>query len=144
MVSGVPNILTIERVWIERHDDDESARDVIVRLEDGNIYTSLFVTLPYLTRQMQINYEFSKNVEDTVPVRFAVLDTPHILVESLDPDTIEDTIDNLLVMDVFETLFTRVTEDQRIEALNAATGRRATQEIAAVVLSDVLVVEDVE
>jgi hypothetical protein len=142
MVSGIPNILTVDRVWIERHADMDDACDVIVRLEDGNIYTSLFVTIPYLRRQMEINYAFSQTVEDVVPVRFAVLDTPHILVEALNRDNIEDTLDNLLALDVFESLFTRVTEDDRIEALSAATGRRATQEVAAVVLTEVLVVEE--
>jgi hypothetical protein len=142
MVSGVPNLFTIVHVYVERHSDDPDARDVIVRMEDGNIYTALFVTIPHLQRQMAINYEFSKNVEDTVPVRFAPLDTPHILVENLDRDIIEDTIDNLLAMDVFESVFTRVTEDERIEAISAMTGRRATQEVAAVVLTEVLVVEE--
>lgn len=142
MVSGVPNLFTIVHVYVERHSDDPDVRDVIVKMEDGNMYTALFVTIPHLQRQMAINYEFSKNVEDTVPVRFAPLDTPHILVENLDRDTIEDTIDNLLAMDVFESVFTRVTEDERIETISAMTGRRATQEVAAVVLTDVLVVEE--
>lgn len=142
MVSGVPNLFTIVHVYVERHADDPDVRDVIVRMEDSNIYTALFVTIPHLQRQMAINYEFSKNIEDTVPVRFAPLDTPHILVENLDRDTIEDTIDNLLAMDVFESVFTRVTEDERIEAISALTGRRATQEVAAVVLTEVLVVEE--
>lgn len=142
MVSGVPNLFTIIHVYVERHADDADVRDVIVRMEDGNMYTALFVTIPHLQRQMAINYEFSKNIEDTVPVRFTAMDTSHILVDSLDRDTIEDTIDNLLAMDTFESVFTRVTEDERIEAISAMTGRRATQEVAAVVLSEVLVVEE--
>lgn len=142
MNSAVPNIFTLEQVWIERHADDHDARDVIVRMEDGNLYTALFVTIPYLQRQMTINYEFCKSLDDSVPARFAILDTPHILVEDLSRDGIEDTIDNLLAMDVFESLFTRVTEDERIESLSGTFGRRATQEVAAVVLTEVLVVDE--
>jgi hypothetical protein len=131
----------IDRVYIERHADNNHACDVIVKMTDGAVFTCLFVTLNYLRRQMEINYLFCKQIEDSVPVRFAALDTPHLLVEKLDRDTIEDTIDNLLALDVFETLFTRVTE--REGEPTAKTTRdtgRTTQEVAAVVISDVLVV----
>jgi hypothetical protein len=131
----------IDRVYIERHADNNHACDVIVKTSDGTVYTCLFVTLNYLRRQMEINYLFCKQVEDSVPVRFAALDTPHLLVEKLDRDTIEDTIDNLLALDIFETLFTRVTEregDPTVKATRDAG--RTTQEVAAVVISDVLVV----
>lgn len=135
---GIPDI---DRVYIERHADNNHACDVIVKMTDGTVYTCLFVTLNYLRRQMEINYLFCKQVEDSVPVRFAALDTPHLLVEKLDRDTIEDTIDNLLALDIFESLFTRVTEQQGEPAAKATTENgRTTQEVAAVVISDVLVV----
>lgn len=133
------------RVWIEAHSDDTDARDVIVEMEDGVIYTALFVTIPYLQRQMGLTFEVSRELPDTPPVRFAVLDTPHILVEDLNRDTIEDTIDNLLAMEVFISVFTQVTEDETTETTETTgkgNGRRATQEVAAVVLSEVLVVEE--
>lgn len=137
------NLPDIDRVYIERHADNNHACDVIVKMSDGTIYTCLFVTLQYLRRQMEINYLFCRQVEDSVPVRFAALDTPHLLVEKLDRDTIEDTIDNLLALDVFETLFTRVTqvegEHPTAEAPALDSGR-TTQEVAAVVISEVLVV----
>ena len=131
----------IDRVYIERHADNNHACDVIVKTSDGTVYTCLFVTLNYLRRQMEINYLFCKQVEDSVPVRFAALDTPHLLVEKLDRDTIEDTIDNLLALDIFETLFTRVTEREGDPTVkNTRDAGRTTQEVAAVVISDVLVV----
>jgi hypothetical protein len=131
------------RVLIEIHAGDNDARDVIVEMEDGNIYTAVFVTLPYLRRQMELTFEVSKQLPDTAPVRFAALDTPHIVLEDLERDTIEDTIDNLLAMEVFEGVFTRVTEDPTTETtvITTTNGQRATQEVAAVVLSEVLVVE---
>ena len=131
----------IDRVYIERHADNNHACDVIVKTSDGTVYTCLFVTLNYLRRQMEINYLFCKQVEDSVPVRFAALDTPHLLVEKLDRDTIEDSIDNLLALDIFETLFTRVTEREGDPTVkNTRDAGRTTQEVAAVVISDVLVV----
>lgn len=120
---------------------EADACDVIVRMENGAYYTAVFVTLPYLQRQMDLSYEVSKQLPDTTPVRYAALETPHILVADLSRETIEDTIDNLLALDIFVNLFTQVTDDGSREGDSADTGKRTTEEIAAVVLSEVLVVE---
>ncbi len=132
-----------KRIWIELHTDTAvpDSCDVIVETDSGKLYTALFVTFPYLQRQMDLTYAVSKQLPDTPPVRYAVLETPHILVENLERDTIEDTIDNLLALDVFEGLFTLVTEDEETAARTPDLGKRATTEVAAVVLSEVLVVE---
>lgn len=132
-----------KRIWIELHTDTAvpDSCDVIVETDSGKLYTALFVTFPYLQRQMDLTYTVSKQIPDTPPVRYAVLETPHILVENLERDTIEDTIDNLLALDVFEGLFTLVTEDEETAARTTDAGKRATTEVAAVVLSEVLVVE---
>ena len=91
-----------------------------------------------------LTFDLSKQIPDTIPARFAVLDTPHIVIESLEREAIEDAIDNLWAMEVFESVFTRVTENPAVTTTEETTknGRRATQEVAAVVLSDVLVVEE--
>lgn len=143
------NVQIPTQVWVEYHDDDPHARDVIVKMENGIFYTSVFVTKEYIQNQMELTFEFSKQFEDTSPMRFCTLDTPHIVVESLDREAIEDTIDTLLAMEIFESVFTQVTEGTANNASEDTTttnttkgGRRATQEVAAVVLSDVLVVED--
>lgn len=137
------------KVWIEYHEHDTDVHmscDVLVKMDDGNIYTAHFVTLQHLQRQMDLSYAVTRTIEYTPAVRFATLEHPHILVERLDRDTIEDTIDNLIAQDIFESLFTQVTEDAvstpdtERRTPNLA-GTRATQELAAVVLSDVLVVE---
>jgi len=47
----------------------------------------------------------------------------------------------LMALDVFESHFTRVTEHQDTNR-TINVGRRATQEVAAVVISDVLVVQE--
>lgn len=131
-----------EHIWIEIQDSAEAdACDVIVKMENGAYYTAVFVTLPFLQRQMDLSYEVSKQLPDTTPVRYAALETPHILVSDLRRETIEDTIDNLLALDIFENLFTQVTDDSGREAEASAKGKRATEEIAAVVVNEVLVVE---
>ena len=133
-----------ERIWIEMHDRVEAdACDVIVKMENGEYYTAVFVTLPYLQRQMDLSYEVSKQLQEAPAVRYAALETPHILVADLNRETIEDTIDNLLTLDVFENLFTQVTDDEgnEYERPEKPKGKRATAEVAAVVLTEVLQVE---
>ena len=133
-----------EHIWIEMHDSIEAgACDVIVKMENGEYYTAVFVTLPYLQRQMDLSYEVSKQLPDATPVHYMALETPHILVLSVDRETIEDTIDNLLALDIFENLFTQVTDDGGNEYERPAQrqGKRASAEMAAVVLNEVLMVE---
>lgn len=131
-------------IWIEMHDPHEQdACDVIVKMENGQYYTAVFVTLPYLARQMDLSYEVCKEISYAAPVRYATLETPHILVTRCDRETVEDTIDNLLALDVFENLFTQVTEDKDLSD-DPTVGKRATAEVAAVVVSDVLLADGEE
>jgi hypothetical protein len=97
-----------------------------------------------LARQMDLSYEVGKGIPYTPPVRYAALETPHIIVPDLERDTIEDTIDNLLALDIFENLFTCVTDDPDDEnaGLPRRKGKRATKEVAAVVLNEVLMIAE--
>ena len=139
-----------KKVWIEIHDgeyDTPASCDVIVQMDDDIIFTAHFVTLVHLRRQMELSYAVSRQLEYTPQVRYAAFETPHILVDEINRDVIEDTIDNLIALDVFENLFTQVTEsaaddDTEEPRTTRPTGARATQEVAAVVLSDVLFVDD--
>jgi hypothetical protein len=133
-----------KQVFIEWHDINEpDARDVIVEMEDGAMYTALYVTFGYLERQMLLNYDLARELPDTPPVYHAVIDTPHVLVPHLDRDTIEDSIDNLLALETFESVFTLVTEqdEREIKQGQNGAGKRATQEIASVMIYDALLVE---
>lgn len=127
---------TPEKIWLEMNREKDGC-DAIVRMDDASVYTALFVTMDYLRRQMQLNYQVSRTMDDMPSVRYAVIDTPHILVDKLDRDTIEDTIDALIALDVFESHFTRVTDEPE-----AAEPRRATQEVAAIVVSEVLLTQE--
>ncbi|MCY4144973.1 MAG: hypothetical protein OXE95_02630 [Chloroflexi bacterium] len=114
--------------------EDGDACDVLVRMEDGTVYTALFATVDYIHRQLQVTWLATDSIPETPPVRYAVLDTPHIIVEQLRLEIIEGTIDNLVAQDVFESLFTRVTHDEP-----ADQKQFATQEIAQAVIDEVLV-----
>lgn len=139
MVSGLQ---FPKHIWIEMSDAVEAdSCDVIIEMEDGMVYTAAFVTMPYLRRQMDLTFEMSRQLPDTPPVHYMAIDAPHILVDSLDRETIEDVIDNLFAQDVFEGFFTQVTDEETTQtSLSLSVGKRATTEIAAVVLSDVLVI----
>lgn len=131
---------TPEKAWFELN-RDEDACDVIVRMEDGTVFTAMFATVDYIHRQMSLTYEMTSNFSETTPVYYAALDTPHIILPELTNDVIEDTIDNLIALDVFESHFTRVTEHNEPDpARTTNDGKLATQEVAAVVIEDVLVV----
>lgn len=124
------------------YDVENDACDVIVEMDNGIIYTAMFCTVPYLERQMDLSYEVSKTTPDTLPVRFAALETPHVLVANLERDTIEDTLDNLLALGTFASVFTQVTDDEDDELdYEFQPGKRATAEIAAVVLNEVLITQ---
>jgi hypothetical protein len=130
------------QIWLEMLDPvEQDACDVVVKMENGQYYTAIFVTLPYLARQMDLSYEMSKEMRYAAPVRYAALEMPHILVSRCDHETIEDTIDNLLALDIFENLFTQVTDDED-DTPAPSLGKRATTEVAAVVVNDVLHMED--
>lgn len=137
------NLQIPKHIWVEMHDNAEKLScDVIIEMENGAYYTAPFVTLPYLQRQMDLSYEVSRSLPDTPAVHYATLETPHIIVADLDRDTIEDAIDNLLGLDTFESVFTLVTDEDGYEQQPLRRkGKRATTEVAAVVVNEVLVIE---
>lgn len=101
----------LKRVWIEQQgeigfDPHQDSADVVVELEDGQLWSAAFVTIPYLQRQMLLSGEVAAGISPNMsPVRFVALETPHVIVENLLPDTIEDTVDNLMTLGIFESVF---------------------------------------
>lgn len=130
-----------KHIWIERPDDMEQDNcDVIVELEDGRVYTAMFITLPYLRRQMDLSCLMAKQL-DLPPVAYTALETPHIVLDNLSRETLEDVVDNMIAIDVFECSFTLVTDEDGENTANGRTsgdGKRATTEVAAVVINEVL------
>ena len=138
--SIVELVIVPEKILCEMHGEGDAC-DAIVQMEDGAMYTALFATVSYIHRQMDLTWMVTESIPQTPPVRYAVIDTPHIIVEYLERSIIEDTIDNLVAQGVFESLFTRVTQDEEVDNQRTSyDGERATQEIAAAVIEEVLVV----
>lgn len=141
--NSIADLLIVpEEILCEMHEEGDAC-DVIVRMDDGAVYTALFATLSYIHRQLSLTWMVTDSIPETPPVRYAVLDTPHIIVEDLQLSIIEDTIDNMVAQDVFESLFTRVTEAEAADAkIDIKTSQLATQEIAQAVIEEVLVIID--
>jgi hypothetical protein len=138
-------LLMPRRVWREvPASGDSDSCDVLVEMEDGIVYTAAFVTVPYFERQMRLSYEVSKSLPECMPLSFMTVETPHVVVPDLSPDTIEDAIDNMIALDTFTGIFTQVSEDAPAEpaprpALTVLSpGKRATAEVTAVIIDEVL------
>jgi hypothetical protein len=101
---------TVKRVWIDDSEDIElGSADVLAEMDDGSLWMARFVTIPYLQQQMDYGLQVSEGLPNTPEVRYATIDTRHIIVDRLDLDTIEDVIDNLLALDVFESMLAPVS-----------------------------------
>lgn len=138
-------LLMPRRVWLELPaTGDSDSCDVLVEMEDGVVYTAAFVTMPYFERQMRLSYEVSKSLPDMMPLAYATVETPHVVVADLKAETIEDAIDNMIALDTFTGIFTQVSENEPAEPSKAPTltvinpGKRATAEVAAVIIDEVL------
>ena len=142
-INSIAELLMVpEEIFCEMHDEGDAC-DVIVRMDDGTVYTALFATLSYIHRQLALTWTVTQSFPETPSVRYAVLDTPHIIVESLRLETIEDSIDNMVAQHVFESLFTRVTEFEAADARRSKnSNQHTTQEIAQAVIEEVLVLID--
>lgn len=138
-------LLMPRRVWLEMPaTGDTDSCDVLVEMEDGAVFTAAFVTTPYFERQMRLGYEVSKSLPDMMPLAYATVETPHVVVADLNAETIEDAIDNMIALDTFLGIFTQVTESEPAEPVKMpaltpiSTGKRATAEVAAVIIDEVL------
>jgi hypothetical protein len=105
----------LKRVWIEQinaqgFDPYQDSTDVVVETYDGQTWLSHFVTIPFLQRQMFVSREVAEDEAQLLPVRFIPLETPHVIIENLLTETIEDAIDNLLTLGTFESVFMRYPE----------------------------------
>ena len=130
-------------VWIEKSEPTENdACDVIVRMEDGNHYTASFVTLAWLRRQLDLGFHGACDHPHCNPVRYVAIDTPHVLVDDLECDTLLDVIECMIDLGTFEGRFTLVSGDEAIHPGGVRTPC-VTHEMVTLVISDVLSVTGV-
>ncbi|PJF36584.1 MAG: hypothetical protein CUN49_04635 [Candidatus Thermofonsia Clade 1 bacterium] len=100
----------LKRIWVEQASAEgfnpyQDSADVIVETHDGQTWLAHFVTIPFLQRQMHVSREVAEGEAQLLPVSFITLETPHVLVENLLIETIEDTIENLITLGTFESVF---------------------------------------
>jgi hypothetical protein len=109
----------IKHVWIERSSSEDfdpvrDNADVLVETEDGLMWSASFVTIPYLQRQMELSRDVANDADNMPPVRFVAIETPHVIIDNLSQDSIEDTIDNLMTLGIFESVFALYSEEERL------------------------------
>jgi len=109
----------IKRVWIEPEtivgfDPKTDSADVLVEMEDNKMWQAHFVTLAHLQEEMQLSLEVAREHNKSLaPTPFLALETPHVIVEMLTDDIIEDVIDNLMALGVFESVFAQFETEAR-------------------------------
>ncbi len=100
---------TVKRVWIDTTEEPrEGSVDVLAEMEDETLWLARFATIPYLQEQMMYSFEASHDLSNTPAACYATIETQHVIVDCLNMETIENVIDNLLELGVFESTFARV------------------------------------
>jgi hypothetical protein len=106
----------VKRVWIEpapqmAFDPDTDSADVLVEMEDERLWQAHFVTLAHLEQEMQLSLDVARQYDKSLALtQFLTLEIPHVIVEKLTSEIIEDVVDNLIALGVFEGVFAQCTE----------------------------------
>ncbi len=112
--------MLVKRVWIEQEPQTDfnphtDSADVLVEMEDGKLWQAHFVTLAHLQQEMQLSLEVARDMTRALaPTPFLALETPHVIVEVLISDIIEDVIDNLMALGVFESVFVEMSQPEKL------------------------------
>ena len=125
--------MLVKRVWIEADPelaqvpkqkssgempDEMNNADVLVEMEDSQLWQAHFVTLSHLQKEMQVSMGVAQQHNRALAVtQFVAMETPHIVVEKLTPDIIEDVVDNLMALGTFETVFGHFEPDSNMPEL---------------------------
>lgn len=107
--------MLIKRVWIDTptldpYDPETGDVDVMIEMENGELWTAHFVTLPYIQQQLEMSRAVAERQSELGRVGFMALETPHVVVDRLTQEAIEDVVDNLLILGTFETVFDLVID----------------------------------
>ena len=110
--------MLIKRTWLDSvdgHPPDPISGDVdvMVEMENGELWTAHFVTLPYLQQQL----EMSAAVTGSQETGFVALETPHVVIKKVEQDLIEDIVYELMGAGVFESVFDLVIDTPKLDAL---------------------------
>jgi len=108
--------MIVKRVWIEKELADEPLDplngnvDVMIEMENGELWTAHVVTIPYLQQQIAMSKAVAESQTELGRHGFMALETPHVIVEKLSQEIIEDVVDNLMVLGTFEAVFDLVID----------------------------------
>jgi hypothetical protein len=108
----------VKRVWIEpapqmAFDPDTDSADVLVEMEDERLWQAHFVTLAHLQQEMQLSLDVARQYDKSLALtQFLTLETPHVIVEKLTSEIIEDVVDNLMALGVFESVFAQCEDGE--------------------------------
>ncbi len=108
--------MLVKRVWIEpapqmAFDPDTDSADVLVEMEDERLWQAHFVTLAHLQQEMQLSLDVARQYDKSLALtQFLTLEIPHVIVEKLTSEIIEDVVDNLMALGVFESVFAQCIE----------------------------------
>lgn len=103
--------MLIKRVWIERApgtdaDPQNGCADVLVEVEGNELWQAQFVTIKHLQREMQLSLDVTRDHTKALwTTQFIALDSPHVVVDQITQETIENVVDNLMALGVFESVF---------------------------------------
>jgi len=114
--------MLVKRVWTDPGEDGpvEGAQggvDVMVEMENGELWTAHFVTVPYLKQQIELSKSVADDQSELGNVGFVALETPHVIVEKLDQEAIEDIVEDLMVLGTFEAVFDLVIDTPEEQVL---------------------------
>lgn len=106
--------MIVKRIWIDTLEDDfdptSEGVDVMVEMINDEVWTAHFVTLSYLKQQIEMSIAVANAEVVLGHSGFVALETPHVIVERLDREAIEDIVDDLLTLGTFESVFDLVTD----------------------------------
>ena len=102
--------MLVKRIWIDPSDGrtpdpKEGDVDVMVELESGELWTAHFVTVPYLKQQLEMSRAVTSHHHG-----FMAMETPHVVVDSLDQEAITDVVYELMGSGTFESVFDLVMD----------------------------------
>lgn len=103
--------MLVKRIWMDSVDGqppDPVAGDVdvMVEMENGELWTAHFVTIPYLQQQLTM----SAAVTGSELNSHVALETPHVIVQQVSQEHIEDIVYELIGAGTFESVFDLVID----------------------------------
>jgi len=112
--------MLVKRIWMDNTDGEpidplEGNADVMVEMENGELWTAHFVTTPYLRQQIAMSVAVAKLHSELGRVGYVALETPHVIVEKITPEGVEDVVDNLMILGTFESVFDLVIDTPEVE-----------------------------